>query len=269
MIVNIFGPLSVVTADGTLRGASFGGAQARATLELLLLARGNTVTKERIAEAVWGDTPPRNANAAIEQAVSTLRRRLFTCSATSRRVVQTEPNSYRIATELFEFDLDQFDRAWQRAASTDGAAKYEALSEAAAYARQELLADAPYAAWADETRERYRLQGARAHLMLAAWHLVHRRPERALSNCEDAAGLVPLSEEACRLSMVADAMLGHTDLARGSFRRFAATLHSSLGAAPSTETVVVATAIDRGASAAELLDLACPTVARPPIVAAA
>jgi hypothetical protein len=68
---------------------------------------------------------------------------------------------------------------------------------------------------------------------------------------------------------VADAMLGHTDLARGSFRRFATTLQSSIGAAPSAETVVVATAIDRGASATELLELACPTVARPPIVAAA
>ena len=269
MMVQVFGPLTVVSDHGTLRGGSFGGAQARATLEILLLARGNSVTKEQLAEAVWGDAPPRNVNAAVEQAVSTLRRRLFSCTATARRVVQTEPNAYRVATDLCDFDLDRFDRAWQRAATSEGDEKYDALNIAAACARQELLADAPYAAWADETRERYRLQGARAHLMLAAWHLAHRRPERALSNCEDAAGLVPLSEEACRLSMVADAMLGHTDLARGSFRRFTATLHSALGAAPSTETVVVATAIDRGATAAELLDLACPTVARPPIVTAA
>lgn len=269
MMVNVFGPLSVVTADASLRGGSFGGAQARATLEMMLLARGNAVTKEQIAEALWGDAPPRNLNAAVEQAVSTLRRRLFSCASTARRVVQTEPNAYRIATDLFDFDLDRFDRAWQRAASSEGEEKYEALGLAASCARQELLADSPYAEWASDARERYRLQAARAHLMLAAWHLVHRRPERALNNCEDAVGLVPLSEEAHRLTMVADALLGHTDLARDSFRRFTSTLHATLGTTPSADTIVIAEAIDRGVPAAELLELACASTPRPRIVVAA
>lgn len=268
-MVHVFGPLTVVSDHGTLRGGSFGGAQARATLEILLLARGNSVTKEQLAEAVWGDAPPRNVNAAVEQAVSTLRRRLFSCTATARRVVQTEPNAYRVATDLCDFDLDRFDRAWQRAATSEGDEKYDALNIAAACARHELLADAPYAEWASDARERYRLQAARAHLMLAAWHLAHRRPERALHNCEDAVRLVPLSEEAQRLMMVADALLGHTDLARDSFRRFTGALQTALGTTPSPDTTIVAEAICRGVPADELLELACPRSSRQRVVVAA
>lgn len=265
MIVNVFGPLSVMNADGNLRGSAFGGAQARATLEILLLARGNTVTKEQLADAVWGDAPPKNINSAVEQAICTLRRRLFVCAINARNVLQTEPNAYRIDTNLMDFDLDRFDRAWQLAATSDGDKKYEALAQAAACAHQELLADSPYAEWASESRERYRLQAARAHLKLAAWNLMHRRPESALHNCEHAVRHVPLSEEAHRLALVADTLLGHSDMARYSHQRFAATLHTSLGVAPSSETIAIYDAINQGTPAAELLQLACPNTPQPPI----
>ena len=267
MIVNVFGPLSVTTATATLRGSSFGGAQARATFEMLLLARGNTITKEQLADGVWADAPPRNINSAVEQAICTLRRRLFSCATTARTVVQTEPNAYRIDTNLFDFDLDRFDRAWQLAATANGDKKYEALAQAAACAQHELLADAPYAEWASESRERYRLQAARAHLMLAAWNLVHRRPESALQNCEHAVRHVPLSEEAHRLTLVADALLGHSDMARYSHQRFTAMLHTSLGVTPSPETVAITNAINQGMPAAQLLLLACPNTPQPRILA--
>ena len=269
MIVNAFGPLSVVTPSGIIRGGGFGGAQPRGVLEMLLLACGNTMSKEQLAEALWGDEPPRNSNGAVEQAVSTLRRRLVSSAATARMMLQTEPNAYRLATEHLDIDLVRFEQAWQRATLADGDEKYAALATAAACAREELLADAPYAAWAVEARERFRLQSTRAHLMLASWHLVHGRPERALHHCDDAVRLVPLSDEAHRLIMIADAMLGHSDLARDTFRRFTATLHTTLGATPSSDTAAVAEAIGRGEPNRSLLELGCPHVALPRIIVAA
>ena len=79
-------------------GLRVGGAKPRGLLELLLLARGRTVSKEQLAEALWGANPPRNVAGTLEHYVCVLRRKLFVDQVQARRVLVTEPGAYRFDT---------------------------------------------------------------------------------------------------------------------------------------------------------------------------
>ena len=53
-----------------------GGRRQRAVLAVLVLARGEVVPAERIADAVWGERAPDNTVGALQSYVSHLRRSL-------------------------------------------------------------------------------------------------------------------------------------------------------------------------------------------------
>lgn len=76
MDVSLLGSLVVTTGARCVRGRDLGGAKPRGLLELLLLARGKSVSKDALADALWGMSPPNNVAGTIEQYVSLLRRRL-------------------------------------------------------------------------------------------------------------------------------------------------------------------------------------------------
>ena len=253
MKITLFGALAVQAGDHCIRGSQLGGIQPRAVLEMLLLARGHAVSKERIADMLWGEQQPRNTSASIEQSISVLRRKLFACPQQARSTLCTERNAYRFDADLADLDIDRFDDALQLAAVSTGDDRYTALNAAVACARHELLLDAPYAPWASEAREHYRCHTTRAHLALAKWHLRNERPQFALHHCDDALRFSPYCEEAYRLSMIADSLLGHVDLAHMTYLRCTRTLRANLGATPSAETLALAEAIRIGMSAAELV----------------
>ncbi|ALG11744.1 AfsR/SARP family transcriptional regulator [Kibdelosporangium phytohabitans] len=69
----LLGPLCVLR-DGT--GIRLGAPQARAVLALLLMASGEVVTRDRIADQLWGDEPPASSKVQIQGLVSHLRRAL-------------------------------------------------------------------------------------------------------------------------------------------------------------------------------------------------
>ena len=183
MRASLLGPLVVTTAHRTLRGRDFGGAKPRGVLELLLLARGKSVNKDVLADALWGTAPPKNVAGTIEQYVSLLRRRLC------RRVVDpTEPGDRHRNARLSPRHVG--DLASTSIASTpsivraehvDVAARRDLLSEAVALAVGDLLEDEPYAPWVQWERHVYRGRISRAHMALAhdsvmVGHYAVRRP---------------------------------------------------------------------------------------------
>ncbi|MET0839780.1 MAG: winged helix-turn-helix domain-containing protein, partial [Marmoricola sp.] len=71
--INLLGELTA-SYDGTL--LDLGGRRQRAVLAVLLLARGEVVPAERIADAVWAESAPADAVSALQSYVSHLRRSL-------------------------------------------------------------------------------------------------------------------------------------------------------------------------------------------------
>lgn len=254
MHIELFGPLQVLDGARRLRGGDLGGAKPRSVLEVLLLARGRTVSKERLAELLWNTAPPRNAASTLEHHVCVLRRRLFTDQATAKRVLVTECGAYRFDTTLVDLDVDRFDRLVRQSERCDTAHARPLLAEAVDIARCDLLDDAPYAPWAIEERELYRSRVARAHLWLARDCVEQHNFLGALRHAEDALQFAPYSEEAFRTIMVADHAMGYADLARRAHLRCRQTLADHLGVDPTSETEAIGAAIDGGAPAAELLD---------------
>jgi DNA-binding SARP family transcriptional activator len=253
MNVTLFGPLHVSDDSRSLRGNDFGGAKPRGLLELLLLARGRTMSKDELAETLWADSQPRNVAATLEHYVCVLRHRLFDDQARSRRVIVTTRGAYRFDATDVRLDLDVFDRLLLEAEYADECARRELLREAVMLARSDLLDDAPFAPWAQLERDRYRGQVARAHLWLARDAVLGGQFAGGVRHGEQALRFAPYSEEAFRTIMIADHALGHDDLARSAYTRCRQTLGAELGVDPTTETECVASAIDAGVATGDLI----------------
>ena len=253
MNISLFGPLQCHDGGRTLRASDLGGAKPRGLLELLLLARGRTVSKEQLAEALWGERQPQHVAGALEHYVCVLRRRLFPDQALARRVLVTEAGAYRFDTSLVSLDLDEFDRLVRQAEHAEEGRRRVLLSQAVDLARHDLLDDAPYAPWAMAERERYRGRVTRAHLAIARECLGAGQYDSAVRHGESALQSSAYSEEAFRILMVADHALGHADLARTAYRRCRDVLAEHLGVDPTSETDAVAAAIDAGMPADELV----------------
>src|SRR5262249_51612033 len=69
----VLGSLEVVDDDGPL---ALGAPKQRSLLAVLLLNRGESVSTERLVDAIWGERPPASANKIVQGYVSNLRRAL-------------------------------------------------------------------------------------------------------------------------------------------------------------------------------------------------
>ncbi|GAB3249946.1 BTAD domain-containing putative transcriptional regulator [Kineosporia babensis] len=75
VICRVLGPLEVVAGGIQVQ---VGGPQPRRLLQTLVMARGEPVSEDRLAEAVWPDEPPANPSASLRAYISRLRRTLGT-----------------------------------------------------------------------------------------------------------------------------------------------------------------------------------------------
>lgn len=73
MEFRILGPLEVVDEAGAV---TLGTAKERVVLGVLLLHAGEVVSRERLIDEVWGESPPATARKAVNVYVSQLRKAL-------------------------------------------------------------------------------------------------------------------------------------------------------------------------------------------------
>jgi DNA-binding SARP family transcriptional activator len=156
MQFGVLGPLSVTDAGreiGPERG------RQRTLLAVLLVHANETVSVDRLVDALWA-TPPASAMHAIEVHVSELRRRL---AADGGPRILTRPRGYSLRVERGELDATRFEETCRegREAATrgDGAAAVEAFLAAEALWRGSAfgeLAEEPFA-----RAEAVRLDGLR------------------------------------------------------------------------------------------------------------
>ena len=114
--INLLGQLTA-TSDGA--PLDLGGPRQRAVLAVLLLASGEIVPAERVAESVWAGRAPADTAGALQAYVSHLRRRLQPGSAARTRsaVIVSEGPGYAVRLPRDAVDAWQFEQLLQQAAA--------------------------------------------------------------------------------------------------------------------------------------------------------
>jgi len=113
MRFRVLGPVEVAADE---RRLTLGSASQRLILAVLLAARGEVVSADRLIDAVWGERPPASARKSLHSHVSRLRRVLATRSgpdlaaATERTgAVATAPTGYHADLRGHELDAERFE----------------------------------------------------------------------------------------------------------------------------------------------------------------
>ena len=137
MEFRILGPLEVEAAAGEIR---LGGPKQRALLALLLLHANEVVPTARLIDLLWSDSPPADADKALQIHVSRLRSALGDLD-----VLRTRPGGYVLAVDAGGFDLFRFEELAAEGrrllAQGDAAAARGALAAALELWRGAPLAD--------------------------------------------------------------------------------------------------------------------------------
>ncbi len=258
--VTMFGPFAVEADGRRLSSRDFGGLKPKRIFEILLLARGRPVSKDRLADLVWGERLPQNVSGTLETYISVLRRRLSSDGG-GHRVIVTEPEAYRVSMSQIMLDLDGFDALLAQAQETEPGSRRACLEQALALAKGDLLEDEPYADWAEEPRARYRESLLQARLEAAEAALAEQDYQGALAHAEAATAIDPLCERAYRTSMLALYALGRQHEALRVYARCRETLCEQVGLEPMEETEDLQRSILRRHDPAALLPSSLVTAA--------
>ncbi|HET6989143.1 MAG TPA: BTAD domain-containing putative transcriptional regulator, partial [Kribbella sp.] len=129
--INLLGEF-MATYDGAV--LELGGRRQRAVLAVLVLARGEVVPAERLADAVWGEHAPGNTAGALQSYVSHLRRSLQPGSPARARsaVVVREGPGYAVRLPSDAVDAWRFENLLKKATTSSPAEAAAALHEALA-----------------------------------------------------------------------------------------------------------------------------------------
>ena len=251
--IRLFGSIAVEHDARTLGPRDFGGSRPKQVLEILLATRGGPVPVERLAEMLWGEQVPDNFAPSIQTFVSTLRRHVCTDAGCARELIVTERGAYRFAVEHASIDLDRFDRLLARSGRAATEAARRCLTDALSLATADVLADEPYAEWAEELRGTYKGRVIGANLEAADAALVAHDYQAGLEQAQAAARLDPFSERAHRTGMLALYAMGRSHEALEGYRRLRSLLAGELGLEPSAETRSLEAAILRQDDLSSLL----------------
>jgi DNA-binding SARP family transcriptional activator len=230
----VLGPLQVVDEARVL---PLGGLKQRAVLALLLLERNRVVPRDRLVNALWGDSPPASAANSVQVYISKLRRLLD--GAEGESVLVTAPPGYRLHVPAGALDADEFEQLVNDAKT--------ALS-AASFAEAETLIAGALSLWrgpalADLASEHFaraeiaRLEGLRLEALEARFEamLSLGREREAVGELHALVALHPLDERLRAQLMVALYRSGRHSEALETYRAFRQLLDDELGLEPNPE----------------------------------
>ena len=98
MGIGVLGPLTFDGAPPALP------RRDRVVLAALAVAAGAPVPAERLADAVWSDTPPPSWSKVVQSSIVRLRKLL------GRHVIETLPEGYRLTLPPHDVDAHEFER---------------------------------------------------------------------------------------------------------------------------------------------------------------
>ncbi|KAA2251411.1 AAA family ATPase [Solihabitans fulvus] len=254
-----------------------GGPRQRAVLALLVSARGDVVSVDRLIEDLWNGEPPAQAVTSLQAYVSNLRRLLEPGRPprTPARLLVSSPPGYALRLPEDAVDAWRFERLAREARETaDPVAARATLTEALALWRGPVFAEAADEPWAlAETTRLTELRLAarelRVSLGLRAGDVVHTALEAELLTREE-----PLREEGWRLHALALWGGDRQADALATLRRARAVLADDVGLDPgpalaAVEEAILAQRVDVLRAAVGGPTPAAPAVSAPPRAARA
>lgn len=237
--LHLTGSLHIECPSLLVHGADLPGRQGRRALVWLALNRTVPSTREALADALWGDSPPENWQAALSPLLSKLRRLLEPFGAT----VDTNANTHQlrlpaeswIDTEAAVDGLELGLVAWRAGRPAD------AFGHAAAtlsITRQPLL-PAESADWLELARERLlRTRASALELMADIW-LATREPGLAVETASELVRLEPFRDSGYQRLMRAHLLRGDRAQAIRVFLQFQREIGEEMGVDPAAETAAI------------------------------
>ena len=216
------------------------GRQGRLVFAYLVSEHGRPVTRDELAEAIWGETPPARWEKALGVIASKLRVLLGECGLDGAKVLTSAFGCYRL--ELPEGSWVDVEAA-ARAADDAEAALAEGRTEQAKAAASEAVrvARLPFlpgedGAWVERKRRELADVLDRALDCLADACLRSGEASESAKWAEEAIALQPFRESGYRRLMHAHAAAGNRAEALQVYERCRHFLDEELGAYPSPET---------------------------------
>jgi YVTN family beta-propeller protein len=234
--IRILGPLECLRGGVRL---ALGGRQQRAVLAVLLCEAGGTVSTGRLADALWGASPPPGHLTTLQTYVFHLREVLEPDRARGApgRLLVTEPGGYRLATLTGWVDADRFEElAAQGAAARERGADdvaVRSLDQALALWRGDVLADLadyPFVAAVSGRLQEQRLAALESRFD-AELRLGHH--DAVLAGLDGLVAQHPLRERLHAQRILALYRSGRQSEALAAYRRLRETLQDELGIDPS------------------------------------
>ncbi len=252
MQVHLFGSIDIALGERRLQARSFGGRKPKQLLEILLLRRGHPVSADELAQLLWPGNDVAGDPATVQHYLSVLRRRLSQTRGESS-LLRHVHGGYELDRDRFDLDLDRFDAAVTAADSAPVALRRSRVSAALEMVRGDVLADEPDAAWAIDTRLRYRRAHIRLLLQASAMALSAAEPGEARGLALAAVAHDPYAEPAACLLIAAYAMTGDRTSALAAYESCRAGLADNLGVDPMPQTKQMQHAVLTGAPIAHLV----------------
>ena len=218
----------------------FPGRQGRLAFAMLAGERDRALSKEELADELWGEAPPRAWDVALRALVSKLRSVLAEVGLDGQTALPQAFGCYQLRLPAGSWvDLEAAADAIHRAetALRDGdldAANGWALP-ASQIARRPLL-PGEQGAWVDRRRAQLAEIRVRALECRAAVLLERGDPVLAARDAQEVVDLEPFRETAYRLLMRAHVAAGNPAEALRVFERCRSTIGDELGTDPSPET---------------------------------
>lgn len=227
MRFGILGPIELSVGG---RPVPVGGLKQRALLAFLLLHANEVISRDRLIDALWGESPPPSASESLDAYVYRLRK------LTGRDRLARRGGGYVLSVEAGDLDASRFEllvaSARRAADAGDGREAAKMLADALALWRGPALADVLYQPFADAPAR---------HLEERRLEALESRIEAELG-CGGGAALVPeleqlVAEHPTRERLVAALMLslyqaGRQADALGAFHAARARLVEELGLEP-------------------------------------
>jgi DNA-binding SARP family transcriptional activator/WD40 repeat protein len=230
MEFRVLGPVEVA---GTGRAVRLGGRRERGLLAALALSVGNTVSSDRLIDALWGERPPRTAGKTLQTYVLRLRKAL------GASAIETQAPGYRLVTPVDGMDAHRFEELirFARTAAVNGAPARAATSLRDAL---HLWRGNPFeelAGWAPAEAEAARLGELRrvAAEELVDAELACGRHAECVAELESMVAAEPLRERRWAMLMLALYRCGRQADALRAYQRARTTLVEELGIEPGPE----------------------------------
>jgi DNA-binding SARP family transcriptional activator len=243
--VRMFGGLEVKVGDRPVRERDWKKRKARTVFAMLVLNRGQEISRDQLLDHVWPDLPEDRAKNNFYVAWSSMKGALMGAESKAGPCpyIDGTAGRCRIIRDALRSDIDEFEellaagREGDTAGDGDKAiASYERLS---AVYRGELLPGDLYDDWFAPLRDRYRFDFVAAMLRLVELYLERDDPCSALVFARRALGVDPTREDLYQATLRCQIAAGQRSAAVETFVQCKTQLAEELGLDPSAETVAL------------------------------